>query len=132
MNREELERRTLEFSKVLAKVLQELPRNPINDKLIRQVIASGTSVGANYKEANTAESPRDFQHKMNISFKEAEETRYWLDILISVNPTHINNLSSLRKESDEFARIFGKAVTTCKINAKLIKSNAKSKMQNAN
>lgn len=125
MNKEELEKRTLDFSKNLANVLQKIPRNPVSDKLIRQVIASGTSIGANYREANAAESPRDFQHKMNISFKEAKETRYWLDILISINPDYTNVLSILRKESDEFSRLFGKAVTTCKMNAKLIKSNAK-------
>ena len=114
MNQEELERRTLEFSKNLIKVLQKLPKNLINNKLIGQVISSGTSIGANYREANAAESPKDFKHKMNISFKEAKETRYWLDILIFANPAYTNDLSPLRQESDEFTRIFGKAVYTCK------------------
>ncbi len=124
MNREELEKRTLEFSKNLIKVLRQLPRDLINNKLISQSISAGTSIGANYREANASESPRDFKHKINISFKEAKEARYFLDLLISANPDFNNLLSPLRKESDEFARIFGKAVTTYRQNAKL-KKNAK-------
>ena len=114
MNQEELERRTLEFSKNLIKALQELPKNLINYKLSSQVIDSGTSIGANYREANSAESKKDFKHKMNISFKESKETRYWLDILIFANPNHSDALLPLRQESDEFTRIFGKAVYSCK------------------
>jgi len=119
MNREELERRTLEFSKNLVKVLQKLPKNLINDKLVGQAISSGTSIGANYIEANASESEKDFKHKINIFFKEAKETRYWLDIIISTNPIFISELSPLKQESDEFSRIFGKAVTTCRLNAKM-------------
>jgi len=119
MNRDELEKRTLEFSKNLIRVLLKLPRNLINDRLIGQAISSGTSIGANYIEANASESEKDFKHKINISFKEAKETRYWLDIIISANPMLINELSPLRQESDELSRIFGKAVTTCRLNAKM-------------
>lgn len=125
MNKEELERRTLEFSKNLVKELQKLPKGIINNKLISQAVSSGTSIGANYREANASESPKDFKHKMNISFKEAKETRYWLDILISTNPIYSNNLLPLRQESDELSRIFGKAVTSCRENAKSEMRNAK-------
>ena len=123
MNKEELEKRMLEFSTNLVKTLKRLPKDLINNKLISQVVRSGTSIGANYVEGNAAESYKDFQHKLNIAFKEAKETRYWLDILISANPDYKNNLQPLRQESDEFARILGKALSTCR-------TNAKSKMQN--
>ena len=116
MNREELERRTFEFSKKLITTLQKLPKNLINYKLSGQVINSGTSIGANYREATASESPRDFKHKINISFKEAKETKYWLDVLISANSNHSNDLSPLRQESDELMRIFGKSITTCRKN----------------
>lgn len=125
MNREELEERTLRFSKNLIAVLQKLPKNLISHNLIGQTVRSGTSVGANYREANAAESEKDFKHKMNISFKEAKEARYWLDILMSANPDHKNDLAPLRQESDELARIFGKAVTSCRKNAKSEMRNAK-------
>jgi len=117
MNRDELEKRTLEFSKNLISALKRLPRGLINDRLIGQAVSSGTSVGANYREANGAESEADFKHKINISFEEAKETRYWLDILIHTNPDQTKDLAPIRQESDELARIFGKAVSTCRTNA---------------
>lgn len=123
MNKEELERRMLEFSINLVKELKKLPKDMINNKLINQVVRSGTSIGANYEEGNAAESYRDFQHKLNISFKEAKETRYWLTILISANPACRGNLNPLKQEADEFARILGKSLSTCR-------KNPKSKFQN--
>ncbi|MBU0728099.1 four helix bundle protein, partial [Patescibacteria group bacterium] len=84
-----------------------------------QVIDSGTSIGANYREANAAESPKDFRHKINLSFKEAKETKYWLEILIDSNSDYSSELMILFKESDELMRIFGKSVTTCRNNAKI-------------
>ncbi|MBU1017548.1 four helix bundle protein [Patescibacteria group bacterium] len=118
MNRDELEKRTLEFSKNLINVLQKLPKNLINYKLIGQAIDSGTSIGANYREANASESPKDFKHKINISFKEAKETEFWLSNLITANPDYKDDLSPLHQESDELMRIFGKSVTTCRQNLK--------------
>jgi len=116
MNREELEKRTLEFSKNLIKALQKLPKNPINYELSGQAIASGSSIGANYCEATASESPRDFKHKINISFKEAKETKFWLENLITANPDKINDLLPLQREADELMKIFGKSVTTCRKN----------------
>ena len=113
MNKYELEKRTLVFSKNLIANLKSLPKNIYNNKLISQAISAGTSIGANYREANAAESKKDFKHKINISFKEAKEVKYWLDLLISNNPDHINILQPLYKESDELLRIFGKIVSTC-------------------
>jgi four helix bundle protein len=125
MNQEELEKRTLEFSKNLIKTVQQLPNNQVNYKIGGQVIDSGTSIGANYREANAAESSKDFKHKINISFKEAKETRYWLDLLIFANSNNIDDLSPLRQESDEFTRIFGKIVYSCKQNEKCKMKNVK-------
>jgi len=119
MNKEELEKRTLEFGKNLIRVINKLPNNQVNYKISGQVIDSGTSIGANYREANASESPKDFKHKINLSFKEAKETKYWLDILITNNPDSAGELGVLHKESDELMRIFGKAVTTCRENAEM-------------
>ena len=119
MNKEELEKRTLEFSKNLIRVINKLPKNQVNNRVGGQVINSGTSIGANYREANAAESAKDFKHKINLSYKEAKETIYWLDILIDNNPDFADELKPLRKESDELMRIFGKIVSTCKLNEKI-------------
>lgn len=119
MNPIELENRTLEFGKNLIRVIAKLPKCSINDRLLGQVISSGTSIGANYREANSAESEKDFKHKMNISFKEAKETRYWLDLIIYYNLSFVVDLAPVRQESDELTRIFGSAVYSCKRNEKL-------------
>jgi len=116
MNRYELEKRTLDFSRNLIKALQKLPKNQVNYRLSGQAIDSGSSIGANYYEATASESPRDFKHKINISFKEAKETTFWLENLIAANPDNANDLLSLKKEADELMRIFGKSVATCRKN----------------
>ncbi|MBN2086966.1 four helix bundle protein [Candidatus Peregrinibacteria bacterium] len=117
MNKIELEERTLKFSKNLISIIKLLPRNQINYKLSGQAIGSGTSIGANYREANAAESKKDFKHKINIVLKEAKETKYWLELIMHANYNlDINNLADLFKESDELMRIFGKVVATCTAN----------------
>ena len=118
MDKEELEKRTLDFSIQLVRLLKKLPKNQINQRVGGQLLDSGTSIGANYREANGAESPKDFQHKIGISFKESRETSYWLPILYSVNPEFGSEIKPLCTEADEFKRIFGAIYTTCKNKAK--------------
>ena len=77
----DLEKRTLEFGKRIIKLSQALPKNTVNNELIRQLVKAGTSIGANYREANGAESKKDFTHKIRISLKEAKETNGQVDIL---------------------------------------------------
>lgn len=114
MNKEELEKRTLDFSVQLVRLLKRLPKNQINQKIGGQLLGSGTSIGANYREANGGESPKDFQHKIGISFKESRETSYWLHVLLSANLEFASEIKSLCAEADEFKRIFGAIYTTCK------------------
>ena len=82
MNKAELEQRTKEFSLILIRFLQSLPKNYLGEVLGRQLLKSGTSIGANYREANRAESKADFIHKLAIGEKEASETLYWLELLL--------------------------------------------------
>ena len=114
MKNYDLEKRTLEFSVKLIKTLKKLPKNLYNYKISAQVIDSGTSIGANYMEANGAESKKDFIHKVRISLKESKETRYWLNILIRINSTMIYELIALKNESNEFVLIFGKITSNNK------------------
>jgi len=73
MNKIELERRTKEFSLQLIHFLESLPKNYLGETLDRQLLKSGTSIGANYREANRAESKADFIHKLAIVGKEASK-----------------------------------------------------------
>ena len=75
-----LENRTLEFGKRIIRLAKALPKNIINFKLIDQIIRSGTSMGANYREANETETKKDFQFRIRICRKESKETIYWLNL----------------------------------------------------
>ena len=81
MNKAELEKRTKEFSLQLIRFLESLPKDYLGEAMGRQLLKSGTSIGANYREANRAESKADFIHKLAIAEKEASETVYWLELL---------------------------------------------------
>jgi four helix bundle protein len=78
----DLETRTTASAEAIVKFTLELPHDhPVLQPLIRQLVRSGTSIGANYCEANNASSPADFAHKISLCRKEARETMYWLRLL---------------------------------------------------
>jgi len=82
LNKAELEQRTKGFSLNLIRFLQSLPKNYLGEAMGKQLLKSGTSIGANYREANRAESKADFIHKLAIVEKEASETLYWLELML--------------------------------------------------
>jgi four helix bundle protein len=75
-----LEERTLCFAAAIVNFSVTLKRNDAASVIARQLVRAGTSIGANYREANRAESRDDFVHKTAIALKEASETVYWLDL----------------------------------------------------
>jgi four helix bundle protein len=72
----DLEERTAQFGEAIIELAKMVPKDPINSPLISQIIRAATSIGANYMEADGAESKRDFQHKISICKKESKETRH--------------------------------------------------------
>jgi four helix bundle protein len=102
----DLEERTAKFGEDVIAFLKTVPRDAINIPLISQVVRSATSVGANYMEADGAESKRDFQHKIAICKKEAKETRHWFRMLGKTNPEKMDDCRRLWKEANELALIF--------------------------
>jgi len=78
----ELEKRTRQFAVRIIKLASELPDNEVGKIVKYQIIKSGTSVGANYREANRAVSRAAFKHKIDICETEASETQYWLEVII--------------------------------------------------
>ncbi len=110
----DLEERTAKFAEDVIKVLKELPSNPINTPLISQCIKSAGSIGANYCEANEAESKKDFIHKISICKKEIKETKYWLRLIARANPKFNEVLYYLQKEVHEFLLIFSKILKSTK------------------
>lgn len=78
----ELEKRTKVFAVHIIKISRKVPNTPEGRVLRNQLTKSGTSIGANYREANRARSKADFRNKIRICESEASETQYWLEILI--------------------------------------------------
>ncbi|HBC87128.1 MAG TPA: four helix bundle protein [Lentisphaeria bacterium] len=102
----DLERRTKLFSINLIKFISVLPRSNINDVLSYQLLKSGTSIGANYREANRAESKDDFKHKIGIVQKQSSETQYWLELMDETDLFDRFQFLPLLKESSELLAIF--------------------------
>ena len=106
MNKKELEKRTKDFALRIIRFIANLPKNKITDILGYQLLGSGTSVGANYREANRAESRRDFVHKIGLVEKECSESQYWLEIFEESEIGDIEERQWLLKESGELLAIF--------------------------
>lgn len=82
--------------------------------LSKQILRSGTSIGANIREAEHAVSKPDFIHKMSISLKEANETEYWLLLLKEGEYMEANKMDSLSKDIDELIRLLVSIIKTMK------------------
>ena len=101
-----LENRTRQFGISIIKLSATLP-NTVEGKVIKnQITKSGTSIGANYREANRARSKPDFKNKIKISESEASETEYWLEIIKDLNWIEENHLGMISKEAKEILAIF--------------------------
>ena len=81
----DLEEISLEFGKRIINMCKALPKNYINNGLGDQCLRSGTSIGANYREAHESGTKNDFKNKIRIAKKEAKETIYWLQLIIHAN-----------------------------------------------
>ena len=114
MNKAELEQRTKEFSLILIRFLESLPKNCLGEALGQQLLKSGTSIGANYREANREESKADFIHKLAIAEKEASETVYWLELMTEAGIGDRKDVAKLLQEAREILAIFTAAGRTSK------------------
>lgn len=98
--------RTDNFALEILKILKTVPKNIITIPIIDQLVRSGTSIGANYCEANNAVSRKDFINKIGIIKKEAQETFYWLKLLSIAWPEGMVSLLRIKQESFELILIF--------------------------
>lgn len=80
----------------------------------QQVVASGTAIGALIREAEHAESTKDFLHKLNIGLKEANESKYWLDLLSATSYINKKMYDSLNKDCEELLKLLVASVKTTK------------------
>ena len=109
----EVSARAYKFALAVINLVSTLPKSPANLILIRQVIRSATSIGANIEEALGGHTRADFAHGMNISKKEARETRYWLRLLKDINEARfIEKFDCLLEENESLVNILTKIVKT--------------------
>ena len=107
----QLEKRLIKFSTVIIVYCKKLNTNHTNKSTVNQLIRSATSIGANYIEANNSSSYKDFRHKISISLKEANETKYWLNILKNTEYNHNIFFLHAEKECQEIIKIL-QTITT--------------------
>lgn len=108
----EFENRLTKFSEQVIGYCRSIEQDNITKPLVNQLVRSGTSIGANYCEANNASSKKDFQNKIFICKKEAQETKYWLKLLSKSKNNDVS--AELYRESHEFVLIFQKILLTMK------------------
>ena len=102
----DLEERTAKFGEDSLKFCKKIPRGPITDPLITQLVKCGTSTGANYCEADDAESRQDFRHKIGICKKESRESKHFVRMIVMALPELKEEAKPLWQEAKELNLIF--------------------------
>ena len=108
-----LEERTAVFGEEMIKFCRTIKPDNIVSPIINQVVRSGTSIGANYMEANQGCSKKDFKNKIRTCQKEANETKHWLRMMATALPERKNECRKLWKEAHELTLIFAKISKSC-------------------
>lgn len=111
----DLEERTAKFGEFVIDFVKSIKETNTNKSLLNQLVRSGTSIGANYMEADVAESKKDFRHKIAICKKEAKETNHWLRMIARSNPELAKQCRELWQEAHEFVLIFSTIINNAKI-----------------
>lgn len=110
----DLEERTGNFGAMVIALCKQVNQSVITEVLIKQIVRSATSVGANYCEANGASSHKDFRNKIHICKKEIQETKHWLKMLEEAVPEKRSAIQKCWQEAQELTLIFQKVLTTLK------------------
>jgi four helix bundle protein len=119
----DLEERTASFGEAVIRFAQTIRETAVTRTLVSQLVRAATSVGANYCEANDAESKLDFRHKIAICRKESRETGHWLRMLTAAMPDSAPETRKLWQEAKEQHLIFG-AVMRSAANRKASSDNS--------
>jgi four helix bundle protein len=114
MNSDELKDRTKKFALKIIKLANDLPKNSVGRIIEKQLIRAGTSVGANYRAACRAKSNADFIYKINVVEEEADETQFWLELIMKAGLLKEDLVNPILKEAKELTAIFTSAGKTAK------------------
>ena len=102
----DLEERTASFGESIIQFAKTISRSPANDRLVNQLVGCGTSIGANYCEANERVSKKDFRNTIGRCVKEAKETKYFLRLIAAAEPLLAERARDLYREAKELHLIF--------------------------
>ncbi|MCI0708126.1 MAG: four helix bundle protein [Ignavibacteriae bacterium] len=116
MNAEELKSRTKKLAIGIIKFVDELPKSTSHHVIGKQLIRSATSVAANYRAACKARSKPDFINKLGVVEEEADETLFWLELLVEAGKSSNNGVAQLKQETLELVKIFPASRITAKKN----------------
>ena len=111
---EQLQQRTKRFALRIIKLYQSLPKNEECRILGKQILRSGTSIGANYRAACRARSRAEFVAKLGIVLEEADETTFWLELVQDAGIFSDQRLQGLLQEANELVAIFVTSIRTAK------------------
>jgi four helix bundle protein len=114
MDKEKMKQRTKQFALRVIRLVESLPRGRTAEVIGRQLLRAGTSVGANYRAACRAKSTADFISKMGTVEEEADESLYWMELLIEAEIVEPVKLEVLMKEADELLAITVSSINTAK------------------
>ncbi|MEG4968783.1 four helix bundle protein [Microcoleus sp. B6-A1] len=101
MNEQEFKERTKQLALRVIKLVSTLPKNTVSEVIGKQLIRSGTSVGANYRAACRARSTADLIAKLRIVEEEADESLYWMELIVEAKLVDATNLRSIMSETNE-------------------------------
>jgi len=114
MTQEEMKARTKQFALRVIRLVESLPKTKTANVIGNQLLRSGTSVGVNYRASCRAKSTADFIHKLSIVEEEADESIYWMELLIESNSVKENLLGSLLNEAEQILSIIVSSIKTSK------------------
>jgi len=114
MNAEEMKTRTRSFALRILRLVDALPKTRTAEVVGRQLLRCGTSVGANYRASCRAKSPADFIAKMGIVEEEADETVYWIELLIESGQVDKERVNSLLDEANQILSIAVSSINTAR------------------
>ncbi len=106
--------RTKQFTLDCLGLCAKIPKSREFDSIVRQLIRSSSSVGANYRAANRSKSDRDFINKLKIVEEEADESMFWLEILLEIDSKNNKAIQQLIKESNELVAITVASIKTAR------------------
>jgi four helix bundle protein len=114
MTQQELKDRTKQFAVRIIKLSKTLKGDFVELTIAKQILRSGTSVGANYRSACFAKSTNDFINKLKIVEEELDETIYWMELLVEAKVISESKLKSLKEEAEQLFKIIPRSIKTSK------------------